>query len=65
MPAAVVKQLNDTLAMVLSAPDMRDKLASEAIEPIVASPEQFASFIKKDIARWTKLARERKIELDS
>jgi tripartite-type tricarboxylate transporter receptor subunit TctC len=65
MPAAIVKQLNDTLAMVLSAPDMRDKLASEAIEPIVASPEQFASFIKKDIARWTKLARERKIELDS
>jgi tripartite-type tricarboxylate transporter receptor subunit TctC len=65
MPAAIVKQLNETLALVLKAPDLRDKLASEAIEPIVASPEQFAAFIKTDIARWTKLAKERKIELDS
>lgn len=65
MPAAIVKQLNETLATVLRAPDLREKLASEAIEPIVASPEQFAAFIKTDIARWTKLAKDRKIELDS
>ena len=65
MPGAIVKQLNETLATVLRAPDLREKLASEAIEPIVASPEQFAAFIKTDIARWTKLAKDRKIELDS
>jgi len=29
------------------------------------SPEEFSAFIKTDIARWTKLARERKIEPDS
>ena len=28
------------------------------------SPEQFAAFIRADIARWTALARERKISLD-
>jgi len=49
----------------LKAPDLREKLSVEAIEPIVMSPEQFAAFIKTDIARWTKLAKERKIELDS
>ena len=65
MPAAIVKQLNETLAIVLRAPDLKDKLAVEAIEPMVMSPEQFSDFIKTDIARWTKLARERKIELDS
>jgi len=65
MPAPIVKQLNETLAVVLKAPDLREKLASEAIEPMVASPEQFAAFIKTDIARWTKLAKDRKIELDS
>ena len=65
MPAAIVKQLNETLAAVLGAPDLREKLSVEAIEPIVMSPEQFAAFIKTDIARWTKLAKERKIELDS
>ena len=63
MPAAIVKQLNDTLATVLAAPDLREKLSVEAIETMVMSPEQFAAFIKTDIARWTKLAKERKIEL--
>ena len=65
MPAPIVKQLNETLATVLKAPDLREKLSVEAIEPIVMSPEEFSAFIKTDIARWTKLAKERKIELDS
>ncbi len=65
MPAAIVKQLNDTLATVLRAPDMREKLSVEAIEPQVMTPEQFGNFIKADIARWTELARARGIQLDS
>jgi tripartite-type tricarboxylate transporter receptor subunit TctC len=65
MPAAIVKTLSDSLATVLKAPDLREKLSIEAIEPMVMSPEEFAAFIKKDIARWTKLAKDRKIELDS
>ena len=65
MPAAIVKTLSETLATVLKAPDLREKLSIEAIEPIVMSPEQFGEFVKKDIARWTKLAKDRKIELDS
>jgi hypothetical protein len=29
------------------------------------SPDAFAAYMKADIERWTKLARDRKIELDS
>jgi tripartite-type tricarboxylate transporter receptor subunit TctC len=65
MPAPIVKQLNDSLATVLRAADLREKLAVEAIEPQVMSPEQFAAFIKSEIARWSRLAKDRKIELDS
>jgi tripartite-type tricarboxylate transporter receptor subunit TctC len=65
MPAGVVKQLNDTLNTVLQAPDLRDKLSIEAVEPMPMSAEQFAQYIKTDIARWTKLARERDIHLDN
>jgi tripartite-type tricarboxylate transporter receptor subunit TctC len=65
MPAPIVKLLNDTLATVLRAPDMRDKLSIEAIEPTVMTPEKFGEFIRTDIARWTKLAKERGIQLDS
>jgi len=65
MPAGVVKQLNDTLAQVLQAPDLREKLAVEAVEPQPMSPEQFGQYIRADIVRWTKLARERNIQLES
>jgi len=65
LPAPVLKTLNDTLASVLTGPDLRDKLAAEAVEPQPMSTEQFARFIREDIARWTRLARDRKIQLDS
>jgi tripartite-type tricarboxylate transporter receptor subunit TctC len=65
MPAAIVKQLNDTLGAVLKAPDMREKLSIEAIEPMPMSAEAFGKFMREDIARWTRLARDRGIQLDS
>jgi predicted outer membrane repeat protein len=65
MPAAIVKQLNDTLAGVLQAADLRDKLSVEAIEPLPMTPEAFGRFVAQDIERWTRVARERNIQLDS
>ena len=65
MPPGVVKLLNETLAVVLKAPDLRDKLAVEAIEPTIMSPAQFGEFIRTDIARWTQVARQRNIQLDT
>jgi tripartite-type tricarboxylate transporter receptor subunit TctC len=65
MPAAIVKLLNESLEIVLKAPDLRDKLSSEALEPAPMSPEKFAQFMRADIARWTKLAQDRKIDLDA
>ena len=63
MPATVVKQLNDTLNTVLKAPDLSEKLAVEAVEPMPMSAQQFGDYIRADLARWTQLARDRKIEL--
>jgi len=65
IPAPVVRQLNETLAVVLQSPDLRERLSAEAIEPMTMTPEQFAAFIKGEIARWTALAKARNIELES
>ncbi|MEN9779675.1 MAG: hypothetical protein RL014_823 [Pseudomonadota bacterium] len=65
MPAPVVRQLNETLAQVLRAPDLREKLSVEAIEPQPMTPDQFAAFMRTDIARWTQIAKARNIQLDS
>ena len=65
MPADIVKQLNEALNTVLKSHDLRDKLAVEAVEPMPMSPEQFGQYIRKEITRWTALAKERGIRLDS
>jgi tripartite-type tricarboxylate transporter receptor subunit TctC len=65
MPAEVVKQLNETLNTVLKAPDLSEKLSVEAVEPMPMSAEDFGAYMRADLARWTELARERKIQLDS
>jgi tripartite-type tricarboxylate transporter receptor subunit TctC len=65
MPAAIVKQLNDGMAAVLAQPDFKDKLSAEAVELMPMKPAEFAAYIKKDIARWTALAKARNIQLDS
>ena len=65
LPAAVVKQLNDTLASTLALPDLREKLSIEALEPRAMSPEQFGAFVRADIERWTQLAKARNITLDA
>jgi tripartite-type tricarboxylate transporter receptor subunit TctC len=65
LPAPVLRTLNDSLNATLANPTLRDKLSGEAVQPQPMAPEAFATFIREDIARWTKLARERKIDLDA
>lgn len=65
MPAPIVKQINDAIAQVLAQPDFRDKLSAEAVELTPMTPNQFLEYMKRDLARWTELARERKINLDA
>jgi len=63
LPAAIVKTLNDEVNKSLALPEVRERFAGEALQVMPMSPQQFGDYMKSDIARWTKLARERKIEL--
>jgi tripartite-type tricarboxylate transporter receptor subunit TctC len=64
MPADVVKRLNETQVAVLNAPELREKLAGEAVEPWPMTPAQFGEYIRSDVARWTALAKARNIRLE-
>ncbi len=64
MPPALVKRLNTEINKLIVAPEMRAKLAGEALEPMPMSPEQFGDYMKSDIAKWEKLVKARKIEIN-
>lgn len=64
MPDAIVKKLNIELNKVLASPEFAEQMASEAMTLMPMSPEQFTTYVKEDIARWTKVAKDRKIEIE-
>ncbi len=58
------RRLNETQVTVLKDPDLREKLAGEAVEPWPMTPDQFGQFIRSEIQRWTALAQARNIKLE-
>ena len=64
LPADITRRLNAEVNKALASPALQERLSAEALQPMPMTPEQFGKFIQTDIARWSKLARERKISLD-
>ena len=63
LPPAIVKQLNEEINKLLANPELRERLSSEALEPMPMSPEQFGQYMRDDIAKWSKLAKDRNIQI--
>ena len=63
LPAPIVTQLNTEINKLLAQPELRERLSGEALEPMPMSADAFGRYIRDDIARWTKLARERNIAI--
>jgi tripartite-type tricarboxylate transporter receptor subunit TctC len=63
LPAPIVTRLNEEINRLLASPDFRARLSSEALEPMPMTPDQFGHYIRDDVARWSKLAKERGIQI--
>ena len=63
MPPALVKRLNTEINKLIVAPELKEKLSGEALEPMPMSSAQFGEYMKNDIAKWEKLVKARKIEI--
>ena len=64
LPEPIVTKLNVELNKALASPEFADKMTSEAMNLMPMTPQQFGTYIKEDIARWSKVAKERKIEIE-
>ena len=51
-PRAIVDRLNAELARILSLPDIRERFAAQGAAATPTTPEQFAQFMRREIARW-------------
>ena len=63
-PRDVVMRLNSEFAKVMADPAIKQRLSESGFEPQTSTPEQFASYMKSEIAKWEKIIRESNISLD-
>jgi hypothetical protein len=63
LPAPIVKRLNEEIDKMLQRPDLAERLSGEALQPMPMSPDQFGQYMRDDIAKWSKLARDRGIQI--
>ena len=57
-PPAIVRKLNAEIVNALQHPETKDLLVKQAMQTVGNTPEEFAAFIKKDIAIWKAVAAE-------
>lgn len=61
---AIVARLNDSIVQALRLPDVRAKLGGEGAEIVGSTPEAYAEFLKRDVAKWRKVATDSHITAD-
>lgn len=57
-PGAVIARLNRELVAVMQEPAVQEWMRSRGAEPVTGSPEQFAAYIRKDLAKWARVVKE-------
>ena len=54
-PREIIVRLNVELMKMLQRPDVRARFAAEGIEALGSTPEEFGTYIKSEIERWSRV----------
>ncbi len=52
---ALINRLNGEVHKALNSPDLKERLVSGGIEPLLSTPQEFASFIQVETGRYAKV----------
>lgn len=63
-PGDIVRRIHLEAAKALGSPAVRERLVAMGATPIGSSPEEFATFIKAESMRWSKLIRSQAIRAE-
>jgi tripartite-type tricarboxylate transporter receptor subunit TctC len=57
-PREIIARLNADSVAALNAAEVKDKMAAQGLFVTANAPEPFNAFVKKEIARWTKIVKD-------
>ena len=58
LPADIVAQLNAAFAKAMAFPEVHQRLLDGGLDPITGTPEAFAAFIRSEIDKWSRVAKD-------
>jgi len=61
---ALVSQANAAVTKMLTEADFKERLAHEGAQPAGGTPAQFATHIKSEIEKWSKIVRMAKVKIE-
>ena len=54
-PRDIVTRLNGEIVSILNAPEVKSRMAAQGADAAPTTPEEFAAFIKSEMAKWAKV----------
>jgi len=63
-PRPIVRKINESFDRALNSPDVRDRLAAMGIDALGGTTEKFATFLKSEMRKWAKVAKDANIRVD-
>ena len=56
-PRAIVLRMNDEMAKALRSDDLKQRLAQQAFEPSITTPEEFGAYLAAEQAKYAKIVK--------
>jgi tripartite-type tricarboxylate transporter receptor subunit TctC len=63
-PPEAVSRLSQALNAALAQPEVKERFAGAGLDTVSSTPTEFAAFIRSEIAKWGKVAKEANIRLE-
>jgi tripartite-type tricarboxylate transporter receptor subunit TctC len=63
-PRPIVSRLNAELVKIMHTPDVKERLAGMATDPLTSTPEEFAAYLRQEIAKWGEVVRKANLKAD-
>jgi tripartite-type tricarboxylate transporter receptor subunit TctC len=61
---SIVNRLNAELVKIMHSPELKERLAATGTEPLTSTPDEFAAYIKREIAKWSEVIRKAGVKAD-
>jgi tripartite-type tricarboxylate transporter receptor subunit TctC len=63
-PPPIIARLNAEIVRTMREPELNERLAAMAVDPVTSTPEEFAVYIRQEAAKWGEVVRKAGLRAD-